>query len=307
MDKRIDGWKDILGEVSGDVDGSSGAELWETIDSQEVGAVGNEKTTTDSLELWHGDVAELAVTDESDITTNLGQVWCHDGAHVGAVDTEGGVDRLEGWNAELGDVANGHVVCPLKVWERKLEVWSVVVDDQSGGDVTNLSGDGAEESIVGDLEESDLVEVDAVEGGESSIGDEDAVSLAQWSREGELLKSVEGSPLNGTDLLEDWHDQGRHDGQLGEAHGTSDGGQGVGTKGWEADGLDGDQVTVELLDTIKVDGLDDILADNNVTGEGRARSKSQGVGLVLNGVGLALAWGADLWEGAALGCCEKDS
>ncbi len=289
--------EDVLSEVTRDVDSTSGLELWETINVHELGAVRNEETSTDGGQHWHRDVGQLGITDVSDITTNIGQVWCHDRLHVGSVNTERGVDGLKGWNGELGDVADGHVVGPDQVWKLEVQVKAVVVDGQSLGDVGDLGGDGAEESVVGDLEGVDLLEVDALEGGEGGISDEDSLGLGQWSLEVQRLEGVERGPVESTDLRENWHGQVGHDGQGLEVHGSANGGEAVGGELGQLDNLNRSQITRNLRDTIKVDGALNSVGNLDVSVEFLALGGDVGgIGLVLDGGIL----GTDLWS--LLGC-----
>ena len=96
--KWFEEWEDILSEVTGDVDSTSLLERSEAVNGLEGRAVGNQETTTDRLQQWHGDVCKVSISDVGDITSDLGQVWCHDALHVGSVNTESGVDGLEGWD-----------------------------------------------------------------------------------------------------------------------------------------------------------------------------------------------------------------
>jgi hypothetical protein len=285
--------KDILGEVSGDGDGTSSAlEGLESGDVQKLAVVGDQETTSDGLEKGHGDVSQRRVGNESNVTSDLGQVGGDNRLHVGSVDTEGGVDNLQGRNAEAGNVADGHVEGPDQVREGERQVGAVVVDDERLGDVANLGIDLAEVGVVGDLEAVDGGKVDTIETGQGSISDEDGLGLGDTGGEGERLESIEGRPRDGADTGQRWELEAAHEGQAGELHGSADGAERGGGKGRQLDGFVGNQVTVELLDAVEsnVSGWD-IGGDLDVTGEGRAAAKGIGIGLAGDGHRCLLADG----------------
>lgn len=276
---------DILGEVSGDADGTSSAlEGRESGDVQQLGVVGDQETTSNSLQKGHGDVGQRRVGNKGNVTSDLGQVGGQNRLHVGSVDTEGGVDNLQGRNAEAGNVADGHVEGPDQVGEGELQVGAVVVDDERLGDVADLGVDLAEVGVVGDLKAVDGGKVDAFEGGESSVSDEDGLGLGETSGEGELLESIEGGPRDGADLGQRWERQAGHGGQAGELDGSADGAKRGGRQRSQEDGIVGNQVTVDLLDAVESNASGRNLGrDLNVTGEGRAAAKGVGIGLARDG------------------------
>ena len=139
-------------------------------------------------------------------------------------------------------------------------------------------------SVVGDLEAVDGGKVDAIEGGESSVSDEDGLGLGETSGEGELLESIEGRPRDGADLGQVWELQAGHGGQAGELDGSADGAKRWGGKLGQLNGLVGNQVTVDLLDAGERNGSGrNVCRDHNVTGEGRAAVKGISIGLARDG------------------------
>lgn len=273
----------ILSEVTRDVDGTSLLEGWESVNGLQGRAVGNEETTTHGLQLWHRDFGEVSISNERNITADLGQVWCHDALHVRSVNTEGGLDLLEGWDSKAGDVADSHVGGEGQVWELEGQVKTIVVDDQLLGNVGDLGVDVAKVGVVGDLKTLDLLQVDTVERGKVGIGDEDLVGLRDWAVEVQGIKRWEGGPLDSIDLLEGWERESGEEGESGQSHGHGDGGEGLRLKGDELSAALGDQVSVNLANAVKVDNTTGILVDDNVSLEFLAgRSDGGGITLVLD-------------------------
>ena len=158
-----DSFSDLLAEVAVEVEGTAdGLETREAIDGLQSSVVGKLKTTTNGLELRHGDVSQILVADESKSLANEGEVRRGERLKEVGVESHRAIDRGERWDADLGDVAEGHVVGPLKVGEDCAHVAAVGLEDEGVGDVAELHVDVVEVGVVRDGHRVNDLQVDAV-------------------------------------------------------------------------------------------------------------------------------------------------
>lgn len=134
------------------------------------------------------------------------------------------------------------------------------------------------------------------------IGDEDTVSLGDWSVEVQGVQGWKSGPLKGIDLDECWEGQGGQEGESGQSHGSSDGGKRLSRKRNEVGGALSDDVSVNLANAVQVDSFAALLVNDDVAGELFA-GRGDGGGIRL-GLDDDLLLGADL---VGLGCARQKS
>lgn len=227
----------------------------------------------------HADVGELGVVHE-DKVTSAGQVGGNEGLEVSAVETEGAGEGLQGGDGDAADVTAGQVLAGAEVGELNLE--RVVVGGK--GDITGsvlqvVDVDGLEETVVLNVESTNGLEGDTVEGAQLGVVDVDITSGGDTSVEGQGLKSGQNLPVQGTHSVELGEVQVGEGGQTGQLEGTGDLGDGVGGEGGETSDVVKSQVTLDLLDGVESQGAGEVGGDSDVTLDGRAGGDLGGITL----------------------------
>lgn len=277
-------WKGyVLGEVAGEVKrASNGGEVLETVNGVKSGVVGDLVTTTHSLEHWHGDVGQIRVGNKGEGRAGAGQVWCHERGEVVLVESEGSVDRGQGWHHDLRAVAERHVGGPLEVGEIHGQVLSVGLNVEEGRDVANLSADGLEVVVVVDVEGADRGQVDAIEGAELGVGDEHIGRRRDTLGEGEGLESWESGPGDGSNRGQSREGQGGEDGEIGEGEDTADGAKLVSGQGSQVRGTLNGEGTRDLFNAVQGKSARNAGCDDDGTADGCAGCESSGISLALD-------------------------
>lgn len=206
-------------------------QFWE-VDSIKSGVVGNLESTSNSLEHRDGDVGEGWVSNESQSTLSVGsvtdgcQVWCVEAGEVVLVETEGSVNNGQRWNADTGNVTEGHVGGPDQVREANIQALSVGIDVEKSGDITNLSAEGLEAVVVVDVQGVNGVQVDTIEGAQESVGDGNTLGSLNGIGESERWESWKSSPVDGSNLGEVGELKGGQESQVAQSESVIDSGEG---------------------------------------------------------------------------------
>lgn len=266
-------------ELAAEVNSSSDTLKLGEVDLLELVVTGNLETTVDLLKAGHGDVGQLLVVHE-DKVTSAGQVGGNEALKVSAVETEGAGQLLEGGNGDAADVTASQVLAIAEVGEFNLE--SVVVGSE--GDVTSgvlqvVDVDGLEVTVVLNVESTDGLEGDTVQGAQLGVIDVDITSGGDTGVEAERLESGQNLEVQGAHGVQLGESQVGEGGQTGQLEGTGDLGDGVGGEGGELGSVVDSQVTIDLLDTGERQGAGEVRGDGDVTLDSGARVEAIGITL----------------------------
>lgn len=220
--------------------------------------------------------------------SNGGQIWCHDGLEVVAVESHVSANLGQRWNGQGGDVGNSHVVDGAQVGELNSQVWSVGRHLEQTGDIAKLSAVTSQVEVVVDVHVGDGHQIDTIQACQLSIRDDERAGRADTSGEGQLLKLIEGLPLDGLDRCEDWEAQSGHDGQAIEDEVTSNGGQLVSGNTRQVCSTSAGEAAADLLNTGDIDGTCSGGSDSKGSRQSCAGSSQSG------GISLARDRGSSL-------------
>lgn len=279
----------LLGEVTVKVESASNSgKLRETVDNHEVSVVLDGETTTDLLQLREGDVVEVLVGDDGQVTlvgTDSGKVGALQRLELVGVETKrtvNGGKRVEG---NGGDVAEGHVVGPDQVGEDGRDVTTVGLNVERSGDVTELHGDVVQVVVVGDEDSVDNSKVDTVKGLELSVLDVELAGLVDTSGEGQKLETSKGVPLDGVNLAELGEGQSRKNLELVELEGTANDLKAVGRDGGNLGVVGCDKITRDSSNTRDGNRCAKARGNGDGTREGGAGREGRGISRRLDGGG----------------------
>ena len=168
----------LLVEVAAEVQSTSdGLELGNTGDLLELFILGDLETAVDGLEHGKRDVRQGIVVVEHQVA-HRGQVGSGEILEVVAKQTKLTGQALQRWNRNAAGVAESHVAARLQVRQGDLELLRVGSEVQETGAVGNVVDiDLAQGRVRGDVKVTDSVEGDAIQRGQTSIGDGDTSSL----------------------------------------------------------------------------------------------------------------------------------
>ncbi len=234
--------------------------LGETGDLVQLGVVDNGQITGDGGEVGERDVGKLGVVDEGDGTTVLGgadagKVGSRVGLEVGVgVKLDTVLDLLEGGGAEALDVGNLDLVGRLELSQVDLHVVAVVGEDQSLGDVDQVGVELGKSLVVVDGQAVDGSEVETTNIAEESIGNVDGAGLGDTRRRevqvGELTQTTESELVQLGELLK--VDAGKQTGILNKEL-AANGREGGGGDGDQARGVADNEVLLEDLGAIDLE------------------------------------------------------
>ena len=291
MEKKKKKKKNGLGKVSAKVNGTvHGGQLGETIDGLELSVVGDLIGPTDALEVGHRDVGQGLIGDEDEGTAGSGhgQIGGNEGLEEVVEESHGSIDGGQRRQSDVAAVAKGHVVGPLQVGEGGDEILAVGLQGQGLGDVAQLGLDLGQVGVVGDVEDLDLLQIDAIERFEVGVGDADPGRTRDLAGEGQFAEGGEGGPPDATDGEERREVQVGQDGETGQIEGLVDHGQLRRLDAVEVDSIMADQRTLDALDTRETNRPGCILRDDEIAREDGTVGQDHGVTVVLNGVGRGI-------------------
>lgn len=133
--------KNSRSKVSREINSTSNLGQASERDTTKSRVVGNLESPSNSLKVRDGDVGEGWVSNESKSTlsvssvTNSSQVSCIDVVEEVPIESKGSVDNSQRWNADAGNVTEGHVGSPDKVREADIQVLSVGINVEKGGNI----------------------------------------------------------------------------------------------------------------------------------------------------------------------------
>jgi hypothetical protein len=265
-----------------------GLELGE-VNVGELVVAGNNEATLDSLENGHADVGQGGVVVEGQIGGG-GQVRGGESLELSTPEAELALELLQGGHGDRADVTEGHVGGRLKVGELNLELVPVTSEvNQVGGVLQVVDVDGLQVGVVGDLELADSLEGDTVQGGKTSVGDDNVTSIGNTSGESQGLKGGESLPVNLTNGGELSEAKLGEKSDLVQGEAVGDGHEGGGDDAGEGSAVGTGQGTGDLLDTAEGKGTGEVRLDLDVTTDGGAAVK--GIGIALGGDGgIAAGW-----------------
>lgn len=253
-------------KVTTEQDAANNLEVGEAVDLEELSVVDDGQATNDLSQSRKGDISQGLVVDERDSALDLGEVGSDEGLHLGVhVELEGGGDALKQRNRQGASVGNLDLGGRLKERHGDLELVSVVVDDELGGDVDQVRLEGGETVVVVDVDGVDRGKLEARQAVKVSIGDTDNVGLGHTlSTEHQASQLGETVHLELLDRPQRIHLNGIQRFAVVKGEGAIDGGDGVAGEGEESGDVGNEQVSVDLLRAIDDHGTSEVLADNDV-------------------------------------------
>jgi hypothetical protein len=266
------------------------AEVNGTLDSLEVGQrddvelviTGNGETTVDGLQDGHRDVGQLGVVLEDQVTS-LGQVRSGESLELGTPEAELAGKLLERRQGDSRDVLEGHANTSAKVGEVDLE--GVVVTgeaDRLGGVLQIVDVDGLQVTVVLDAEETDGLQGDTVQVGQTSVGDADITGLGDTLGEVQGLELGESIPVDGTNAVQLGEVEEGEGGETLKVEGLADAGEFGSGDGADVGTLGARKTTGNLFDTAENKVTTVGLVDGNVTANGGASVDAVSVALSLD-------------------------
>jgi hypothetical protein len=275
-------------EVNGTVDTLEAGER----DDVKVVITGDGETTIDGLQDGHGDVGELAVVLEDQVTS-VGEVGSGESLELGAPETELTGKLLERRHGDSRDVLEGHALTSTEVGEVDLE--GIVVTGEAdgvGGVLQVVDVDGLQITVVLDAEETDGLQGDTVEVSQTSVGDADITGLGDTLGEAQGLELGESIPVDAANTVKLGEVEEGDGGETLKVEGLADAGEGRGSDGANVSTLVASEATGDLLDTAQGKVAHERLVNGDVTLDGVASVDAIGVALGLN-LGIT-----------AVGCCK---
>lgn len=207
--------KYVRRKVTSEINGTSNlGNIWER-DVVKLGVVGDLESTGNRAQLGERDVVEQSVSNQCE-RSSVCFGCAAEGSQVGrgkaldivAVESKRSVDSLQGWDADAGTVAEGHVGSSLQVGELNFQTLSVGLNVKQSSDVGNLGAEAGETAVVVDVQCFDGVQVNTFQAAQECVGDEDVLGLLDERGEGQLLQDWKSGPFDGADFS-----------QLGEGQG----------------------------------------------------------------------------------------
>lgn len=254
------------------------------VDLRELVVARNLETTVDLLQSSHADVGKLSVVHE-DKVTSAGQVGGNEALELSAVETEGAGQLLQGGDGDAADVTAGQVLAADQVGELNLE--RVVVGsegDIAGGVLQVVDVDGLEVTVVLNVESTDGLQGDTVQGAQLGVENVDITSGGNTGVKVERLQVGQDLPVqraaNGRELGEAQLGQSSQAVQLEV---TGDLADGTGSESGQLSGVFGSHITFDLLDTAgEAQGAGVVGGDSDITLDGGAGGESIGITLGLD-------------------------
>jgi hypothetical protein len=273
----------LLGHVTANVECTTNAlEQRQTINTHEVGVVGDLQVVVDLGQEGESQVVELVVTDNGKGLADFSQVGCREGLETVVVETKGAVELHQGGHRDGTAEAECQVGGPDQVGQRDLDSLVVVREVERVGDIAQLHGDVVDVLVVGNLERLGLDDVDAGEGADSSVLDINLLGSLDGCGEANALEVGQSVPLDGVDLLELGEVDAVKAGQAIQVHLAVELLEVGGTDALDVGVGRGDEVAVEDLEAAKGDVVGCARCNGNAAGEGGARGYGGRVTSVLD-------------------------
>lgn len=233
------------------------------------------QTTTDGSKRGEGQVGEIGVVDERDITRRgLGEVGERHLGEVVGVEPGRAVDDLESGGSESGDVSNSQVGSPDKLVQADGKLLSIGLEREAVSQVLEVQVDGGQAAVVVDVHCANRLQVNAVQALQESVRDDDSVRLAHTGGKGESVESGQGRPVNRADSGQGIKLQSGNEGQVVEGEGTGDlVDAGTRERDQGTNTVDS-QISSDGLDALKIDGVTGISRHDHVTNNAGAACDS---------------------------------
>lgn len=265
-------------EVNGTLDGLQAGQR----DDVKVIITGDSETTADGLEDGHGDVGQLGVVLEDQVTS-LGQVRGGEGLELGTPEAELASELLEGRQGDSRDVLEGHALTSAEVGEVNLEGVEVAGEaDRVGGVLQVVDVDGLQVTVVLDAEKTDGLQRDTVQVGQTSVGDADITGLGDTLGEAQGLQLGKSIPLDATNGVEFGEVEQGESGETLKVEGITNAGEGGSGDGADVGTLGALEATADLLDTAEDKVTAVGLVNGDVTVDAAASVDAIGVALGLD-------------------------
>lgn len=250
------------------------SQLGESSNLLQAGVVDDGQGTTEALEGREGDVGELWVVDEGDITAAGGShVGGGEALEVVGVEPGGAVDDLERGGRELGDVGDGHVGNPDQVGHGHAQLGTVGLDVQVLGQVLKRRVELGQAAVVVDVHAADRLQVDTIQALQEGVGDGDGVGTADTRAEAQRVEGGQRLPRDGADVGQSGQVKGGQQGHVGELERSRDGVEGLGRERDDGAIVLQGEVTVNLAGAGEVDlrvrgrGNQDVALERAAVGE----------------------------------------
>jgi hypothetical protein len=270
-------------ELAAEVNSTSDLLQLGQVNGLELVVTGNGETTVNLGQNGHGDVGELGVVVEHQVTGG-GQVGSRESGELSTPEAELTGELLQRGNGDAGDVAEGHVGTSAEVGQLNLE--SIVVTgevDQVGSVHQVVDVDLLEITVVLNLELVDSLQGNTVQGGQTGVLDDNITSLGDTSVEVEGLELGKSVPLDGADGGQLGESKLGQAGKTLQVEGFANGSQGGGSDVGNILTTGADDGTRDGLNTGKGEGAGVGLGDGDITIQLGAGSDTIGIGLVFDG------------------------
>lgn len=292
--------RNLRAEGTGEVNGTGHLGELGQVDDVQLVVAGDSETTVDSLQDGDGDVGQLGVVLEANVTAG-GQVGSVEGLELGSREVDFTLDLLQRGDLHAADVAEVHALGSAEVGELNLE--GVLVErqvDDTGGVLEVAQFDGLQVRVGLDVKLANLLQGDTLEGGQTGVGDGHIVGLIDTLVERQGGQTGHGVETDLADGAELGHVEIGQGGDVAEGEVATNGGERVRADGADIGAAVTHQVTLDLLNTVEAQTLAEGALDGHLTIQGLAVGDTVGIALGLDGGVTALAVGED-----NLGGCQR--
>lgn len=239
----------------------------------------DDETTVDLGQHRHADVGQLGVVVEGQVSGG-GQVGGGESAKVGAPEAELTLELLQGRHGDAANVAEGHVAGSAQVGEVNLKLVVVAGEaDQASGVHEAVDVDRLKVGVVEDLEQTDGLQHDTIEVGETSVDDGDIAGISDTGGEDQGLELGKSLPEDGADRGECGEVELGEGGEPVQLERVADRVERGGNDASDVRTTLAGQAAGDLLDAVQGEVAREGIVDGHITAEGRAAG---------NGVGIAL-------------------
>jgi len=273
----------LPGEVTTEVKSATHSlQCLEAINDLQLSVVRDLVSTANGLQHRERDVGQLNVVIKDQRTADRGQVRCSEALEKVLVETHGPVDGTERWQFDLTAVAESHVISPLQVRERSSETSAVGLDRERLADVSQLRLDLSQVRVVVDVERLHRLQVDTLQGSKLCVGDQNVGGSRNLGGEGKVLQVRQSVPHDTVHHAEAWKAECGKDGHIGQLEAFIDDGQAIRRKGGQLGRTVGNEIAIDSLDAIELNGIGSRCGNDNVATESCAAGQRRSIAAILN-------------------------
>ena len=259
-------------------------QLGKTADRLKISVVGQQEASANLCKRREGEVGEVWAVDEGEGATSGCQVGRGEGGEGIGVKAHVTCDGGQRGHVDSADISEGHVGGALQIREFDLQVHGVGSKAQLVGDVLQVVDvDSAEVLVVVDIENPDLLQLNARQAVQLSVGNENVGCCRDTLRKVESLQRRQSDPVDLVATCERVELEIGEDSHALQTECATDGVQLVRCDGRKLGCIVALDIASDLLDAVERDGARGSGFDDNVSSPFLTVLKSRGIALILDG------------------------